>query len=678
VAVSGELCLRRRWVAGLRIVDVSDPAHPSEVGSYDTPGYASGVAVSGSYAYVADGMRAAHRGRLRPGAPHEVGFYDTPGYARGVAVSGSYAYVADGDSGLRIVDVSDPAHPREVGSYDTPGYASGVAVSGSYAYVADWWAGLRIVDVSDPAHPREVGSYDTPGCLWAWRFPGPTPTSPMGVAGLRIINVSDPAHPSEVGFLRHAGVCLGRGGLRVLRLRRRWGCGLRIVDVSDPAHPSEVGFYDTPGWAYGVAVSGAYAYVADGDAACASWTSPTRRTPSEVGFYDTPGYAYGVAVSGSYAYVADGDSGPAHRGRLRPGAPHRGRLLRHAGVCLWRGGFRGLRLRRRWGCGLRIVDVSDPAHPGRSASTTRRGMPRVWRFPGPTPTSPMGMRACASWTSPTRRTPARSASTTRRGMPRAWRSPGSYAYVADGDSGLRIINVSDPAHPGEVGFYDTPGYAYGVAVSGSYAYVADGDSGLRIINVADPAHPSEVGFYDTPGYAYGVAVSGSYAYVADGNSGLVILRLLRDKVMGSIPPTGGTLSSTSGDTRFLFPVDAVTQTITMVYRHLWTDQDTGPLTGIGHTFEVTAVYSDTGQPAQIAPGQNYTLTVHYTEAEKGPAIESTLALYYWDGNQWVQEPSSVLDTAANTVTAYPNHFSLWAVLGETKRVYLPLVLRNYR
>jgi hypothetical protein len=241
--------------------------------------------------------------------------------------------------------------------------------------------------------------------------------------------------------------------------------------------------------------------------------------------------------------------------------------------------------------------------------------------------------------------------------------------------GLRIINVADPAHPTEAGFYDTPGWAWGVAVSGSYAYVADGD-GLRIINVADPAHPTEVGFYDTPGWAWGVAVSGSYAYVADGDGGLVILRPLRDKVIGSIPPTGGALSSTSGDTQFLFPAGAITQTITLVYRHLWTDQDTGPLAGIGHTFEVTAVYSDTGQSAQIAPGQTYTLTVRYTDAEKGPAIENTLALYYWDGSQWVKEPSSEVDTAANTVTAHPNHFSRWTVLGETRRIYLPLVLRN--
>jgi hypothetical protein len=92
---------------------------------------------------------------------------------------------------------------------------------------------------------------------------------------------------------------------------------------------------------------------------------------------------------------------------------------------------------------------------------------------------------------------------------------GSYAYVACYDSGLHIVDVSDPAHPAEIGSYDAPGLAEGVAVSSSYAYVADNWEGLRIINISDPTRPSEVGFYDTPGGAADVAVSGSYAYVAD-------------------------------------------------------------------------------------------------------------------------------------------------------------------
>jgi len=88
---------------------------------------------------------------------------------------------------------------------------------------------------------------------------------------------------------------------------------------------------------------------------------------------------------------------------------------------------------------------------------------------------------------------------------------------------LAGVCAADSLHVSLVGRYDTGDWAYGVYVSGSYAYVADEDDGLRIIDVSDPSSPSEVGFYDTGGSALGVYVSGSYAYVADEGGGLYIL-----------------------------------------------------------------------------------------------------------------------------------------------------------
>ncbi|HHT9126406.1 MAG TPA: PDZ domain-containing protein, partial [Candidatus Brocadiia bacterium] len=101
---------------------------------------------------------------------------------------------------------------------------------------------------------------------------------------------------------------------------------------------------------------------------------------------------------------------------------------------------------------------------------------------------------------------------------------GTTAYVADGLSGLQIINVSNPAYPARLS-YDTPGSAWGVYVSGTTAYVADWESGLQIINVSNPAAPVRLGSYDTPGFAAGVYVSGTTAYVADGLSGLQIINV---------------------------------------------------------------------------------------------------------------------------------------------------------
>src|SRR5690349_15664466 len=53
-----------------------------------------------------------------------------------------------------------------------------------------------------------------------------------------------------------------------------------------------------------------------------------------------------------------------------------------------------------------------------------------------------------------------------------------------------------------VGALDTPGSAGAVAVAAappaSYAYVADGQSGLRIVDLTDRANPREVGALPSP------------------------------------------------------------------------------------------------------------------------------------------------------------------------------------
>jgi len=184
---------------------------------------AYGVAVAGQYAYVADagdssGLRVINI--TNPAAPSEVGFCGTPGGALGVAVSGNYAYVEA--SGLRVINITNPSSPTEVGFYVTPGEPIGVAVSGNYAYVADWDYGLRVVNITNPAAPYEVGFYDTPGSAWGVTVQG-----------------------------NYAYVADGLMG------------GLRVVNISNPTALFEVGFYDTPGQAWDVAVSGNLAYVAD-------------------------------------------------------------------------------------------------------------------------------------------------------------------------------------------------------------------------------------------------------------------------------------------------------------------------------------------------------------------------------------------------------------------------------
>jgi len=102
----------------------------------------------------------------------------------------------------------------------------------------------------------------------------------------------------------------------------------------------------------------------------------------------------------------------------------------------------------------------------------------------------------------------------RGGDARDVKVSGNYAYVADHDAGLQVIDVSNPTNCVRVGGYDTGGSAFGVAVAGNYAYVTDGYAGLQVINVSNPTNCVRVGGYHAAGLTLSVAVAGSYAYMA--------------------------------------------------------------------------------------------------------------------------------------------------------------------
>lgn len=70
-----------------------------------------------------------------PMAPVKTATFDTPGQASGLALRGQLAYVADGESGLQVVDLSDPTAPRITASFPTDRPARDVAVSDSLVLV---------------------------------------------------------------------------------------------------------------------------------------------------------------------------------------------------------------------------------------------------------------------------------------------------------------------------------------------------------------------------------------------------------------------------------------------------------------------------------------------------------------------------------------------------------------
>jgi hypothetical protein len=98
---------------------------------------------------------------------------------------------------------------------------------------------------------------------------------------------------------------------------------------------------------------------------------------------------------------------------------------------------------------------------------------------------------------------------------------GDYAYVSSWDvdflSTVEIFDFHDPTAPILCGYYDTPGYANGLAVVGTTVYVADGDAGLLILDARNPALPVRLGEYAMPGSIDGVQATETHAYLVSGN-----------------------------------------------------------------------------------------------------------------------------------------------------------------
>jgi hypothetical protein len=95
--------------------------------------------------------------------------------------------------------------------------------------------------------------------------------------------------------------------------------------------------------------------------------------------------------------------------------------------------------------------------------------------------------------------------------------------VADGPSGLQVIDVSNPASPAVVGSCGAGWYAVDVAVNGSYAYVAATNSGMQVVDISDPAHPVVRGSCNVGGFNQGVEYSGGYVLLADGYDGVKVI-----------------------------------------------------------------------------------------------------------------------------------------------------------
>jgi hypothetical protein len=174
-----------------RTVNVVDPTQPVNAGGCTTFDDPQAIVVRDSWAYVAQRLRFQIFNVARPRAPVLVGSCVLPDESNDLWLSDTIAYVAN--LGLVMVSVANPAAPRILGTW--PGEALGVTIRDTIAYVA-CVGSFVTVNVANPASPRTLDSLPANELLYDVVL-----VDTLAYAGgklLHVYNVADPANVREV------------------------------------------------------------------------------------------------------------------------------------------------------------------------------------------------------------------------------------------------------------------------------------------------------------------------------------------------------------------------------------------------------------------------------------------------------------------------------------------------
>ena len=121
-----------------------------------------------------------------------LGTVDTPGSAIAVAPAEHVAYLADRQSGVRVLDVSDPGAPREASAFEARDFVLAVEVDGERLFAATRGAGIRVLAATEPTHLQQTAALETEGEAWDAQLSGGLLYVAAGSAGLRILDPDSP------------------------------------------------------------------------------------------------------------------------------------------------------------------------------------------------------------------------------------------------------------------------------------------------------------------------------------------------------------------------------------------------------------------------------------------------------------------------------------------------------
>jgi len=487
-----------------------------------------------------------------------------------------YLFVADGDSGLTVVDITDPSSAFVCGGTTEPGYAEcltrtrdqiivgtdeflwfvdysapcspsvedGVetinfvmdvttGLEDQYAFAAVYDSGVQIVDIAGQYTTSTIPTTGEVNCLSVvdhYLYAGLHVSSNKD--SLLVYDIIDPANPARVTSLK-----LNRPPLEVqYAYQRLWVANDRGIDVVSVAggyqSPVLVDFLATYGSTVGCIPTTNELLVASWETSPRSWTgveffglgNREMVEAEDLIVIDTP---IEMVASGSYGYVTTIDGDLMVVDLLTNGAISSEYTTDWStGVAMW---DQETAYVCSDGGSLFAVDLSDPSDPDVVAAGDGHGYAwsvdcsetRAYTATG----SPL---FCIFDITPGDTLPM-VCENEAPGAVDALRVRGDYLYGVGmgetaGEAGLHVFDITDPDTAVIVGSWsDTmSNRLYAVEVVGDLAYLA-GQEVFYVLDISDPSDPAMLGRARVPGRHQGVSAGDGYAYVGGYSGGYLVI-----------------------------------------------------------------------------------------------------------------------------------------------------------
>ena len=273
--------------------------------------------------------------RNSPAGPNAIdlqlaAIWDSPGYATDIAIVNGYAYLADDQAGFHVLNVTDPADPVYLSTH-------GAMFDQVIILSAD--AALNMLTIVDDNNQRYFYNITDPDSVTPYDGTdsntrtndvlviGGTPASPASDSlmmlftgdsndGLTftlyerfsfgdVISWAGAANSETQTYGRTLG--LANDGYLILTAQDQMG--VVLYDYGEYNNPVERGRLDTPGSARHIATQDSIAYIADGRSGLQIVSYRHPDSLRHLGSLEVPGYANDLAVQDDVVYIAAGDGG---------------------------------------------------------------------------------------------------------------------------------------------------------------------------------------------------------------------------------------------------------------------------------------------------------------------------------------------------------------------------------